>query len=390
MVNAKIFSKNHDKQRGLPTILSGLIAGILLFIPVMAQAEDTGTPLHGFADVGFSAQTSESPENKGFNIGSVDFYLTPQFGDNVKSLIELIFETLDDGTLSTDLERLQIGYTFSDAATVWAGRFHTPFGYWNTAFHHGSQLQTSILRPRFLDFEDKGGILPDHMVGMLASGRIKAGGGRFTYDAFAGNGPEVDPGGVLTINTAGDNDHQAMVGFNMGYDFAGMADGLRLAISALQGDVDGNAGSPTVQNTTQLNMANIAVVYITNEWEVMGEYYSFSNKAILTGGSPASGTYNSWADYLQIGRNFNGITPYLRAEKTQLDQADQYFSDQANGQSYNRQVLGIRYDVNQKACLKFELLNSKFEADATHGDPLGNPGGGSSYRSFRAQYAIRF
>jgi len=389
MVNAKILNKVHINKRGLMTILSGLIAGMLLSIPTMSQAEDTGTSLHGFADVGFSAQTFESPENKGFNIGSVDFYLTPQFGDNVRSLIELIFETLDDGSLATDLERLEIGYTFSDAATIWAGRFHTPYGYWNTAYHHGSQLQTSILRPRFLDFEDKGGILPSHMVGLLASGKIRAGGGRFTYDAFAGNGPEMDMGipavmgeGVLTINTAGDNNHQAMVGMNLGYEFAGMADGLKLAVSTLNGDVAGPTGLP-VQNIIDVGMTNFTVVYLTNDWEVMGEYYRFNNKTKLSGGSPASSSYSSWADYLQVGRSFNGVTPYLRAEKTSLNQSDRYFAMMANGQSYIRQALGLKYDLNPKSALKFELLNSKFDTDAVHGT-------GSSYRSFRAQYAIRF
>jgi len=389
MVTAEKANKNHHKQKGLSALLSTTIAGMLLALTTPAQAAGEGAELHGFADVGFSAQSFESPENKGFSIGSLDFYLTPQFGDNTRALIELIFETLPDGSLATDLERMQLGYTFSDNATVWAGRFHTPYGYWNTALHHGSQIQTSILRPRFIDFEDKGGIVPAHMVGLLGTGKVSAGDGKFTYDVFAGNGPEMDMGspavmgeGVLTINTAGDNNHQAMVGMNLGYEFAGMADGLRLAVSTLNGDVAGPAGLPT-QNIIDVGMTNFTVVYIANDWEVMGEYYRFNNKTKLFGGAPASTSYSSWADYLQVARNFDGITPYLRAEKTSLNQSDMYFAMMANGQSYTRQALGLKYDVNAKAALKFELLNSKFDTDAVHGT-------GSSYRSFLAQYAIRF
>jgi len=388
MVAAKNVNTNHSSQKGLPALLSASIAGLLLSITTQAQAENDGIALHGFADVGFSAQTVESPDNKGFNVGSLDFYLTPQFGDNVRSLIEIIFETLPDGSLATDLERVQMGYAFSDSATVWAGRFHSPYGYWNTAFHHGAQIQTSILRPRFIDFEDKGGILPAHMVGMWATGKIKAGGGKFTYDVYAGNGPQLDmseatitnPGaGVLTINTAGDNNHQAMVGINLGYDFSGSMDGLRLSIHTLSGDVDElNDVNPPVNNT-ELSMAGGTIEYLGNDWEVLGEYYSFNNKDK----SGTSGSHSSWADFLQIGKNFNGLTPYVRAEKAVLDQADNYFSNQASGQSYTRQSLGLKYDLNPKASLKLELLNSKFEADATHG-------AGSSYRSMLAQYAIRF
>ena len=76
------------------------------------------------------------------------------------------------------MERAQLGYSFSDALTFWVGRFHTPYGYWNTAFHHGAQIQTSVTRPLFIDFEDKGGILRAHSLGLLAHGRVPAGPGK--------------------------------------------------------------------------------------------------------------------------------------------------------------------------------------------------------------------
>ena len=387
MVTAKIFTKNHVKQKGFPTLSSGLIAIMLLANITQAHAADDGAPLHGFADVGYSAQSFESPDNKGFNVGSLDFYLTPQFDDNTRALVELIFEATSDGGLATDLERVQLGYAFNDNLTLWAGRFHTPYGYWNTALHHGSQIQTSILRPRFIDFEDKGGILPAHMVGLMGTGKVRAGDGRFTYDVFAGNGPSMDMAGgigqgVLTIGMSGDSNHQVMVGANLGYEFAGIADGLRLAVSGLTGDVDGPAGLPTT-NIIELSVANFTAVYIGNNWEVMGEYYRFNNKNKLVMTVPGNTSYSSWADYLQVGRNFDSATLYLRAEKTKLDQADQYFAMMANGQSYARQALGLKYDVNAKSALKFELLNSKFDADAVHGAAF-------SFRSFLAQYAIRF
>lgn len=298
-------------------------------------------------------------------------------------MIELIFETLPDGSLATDLERVQLGYIFNGNATLWAGRFHTPYGYWNTAYHHGSQIQTSVSRPRFIDFEDKGGILPAHMVGLTGTGKIRAGGAKITYDVFAGNGPMLDlqgsaGQGVLTINTAGDNNHQAMLGFNLGYEFAGIADGLRVGIHALRGDVDDlNEIVPGSPNKIALNMAGVAIAYLENDWEVLGEYYRFNNKNKLTENS-----YSSWADYLQIGRNFDFLTPYVRVEKAALNQSDMYFRMQVSGQSYTRQALGIKYDLNSKAALKFELLNSKFIVDSNRA--------AASYRSLLAQYAIRF
>ena len=293
---------------------------------VTRSSSDEGLPIHGFMDVGFASnsQGNAVANPKGFYVGALSFYLAPHFGDKVKALVEPNFEVTPEGAVATDLERLQIGYTFSDNATAWAGRFHTPYGYWNTGFHHGAQIQTSVLRPRFLDFEDKGGILPAHMVGLWGEGKLKAGEGKLTYDIFAGNGPRiaiVAPAttGILDINQAGDNNHQAMLGFNLGYEFSGSLDGLRLAVHSLRGDVDDDA---VPSNKTQLNIVGGSAVYLSDTWEVMGEYYRFNDKD-KSGGT---GTHKSWADYLQIGKSFNNLTPYVRFERTVLDQLDNFLA----------------------------------------------------------------
>ena len=93
-----------------------------------------GIPVHGFADVGYShASNNDTRLDQAGHIfwaSSLDFYLTPQFSDRSKALIELIFEFLPDG-LATDLERIQVGYTFNDQLTTWIGRFHAPYRFKN-------------------------------------------------------------------------------------------------------------------------------------------------------------------------------------------------------------------------------------------------------------------
>src|SRR4029077_14099054 len=140
--------------------------------------------------------------------------------ERVKALIELVFEHETGGSLTTDLERLQVGYTFNDAFTLWLGRFHTPFGYWNTAFHHGQQLQTSILRPQMIDFEDRGGVLPVHTVGLWGTGATRAGDGKVAYDLYVGNGPTIKEN-ELDPNNSGKPHPGSSVGFNLGYLFGG-------------------------------------------------------------------------------------------------------------------------------------------------------------------------
>lgn len=377
---------------------------------------DTGLPIHGFMDVGYSINSQGTnpdlylynpniPNPKGFFQGRTSFYLTPHFGDNVVVLAEPNFEVGQlEGTINVDIERLEIGYVFNDNATLWAGRFHTPYGYWNNAFHHGSQVQTSVLRPRFLDFEDSGGVLPAHMLGLWGTGKIKTGvdNDKFTYDWFVGNGPRITnatpvpavitlPGqyqaGGLDPNLAGDDNHNAMVGLNLGYDFSGeYLDGLRLAVHWLQGKVDAYSSANTVPsfplNTTNLNVGGGSLVYITNDWEIMSEYYGFDDKNMTPTDPNYNAKFKSRAGYVQVGTNFGEFTPYVRAERTMFDQADYYFSMQAAGQSYDREVLGLRYNLNPKACIKFELMNSSFKEEAGR-TALG-------YRTLNIQYAIGF
>lgn len=394
--NAEQMKAMQQKLEAIQNELNQMTSGL-----VSQSSGSAGMPLHGFMDVGYALNSQGNnvvanpnvANPRGFYEGRLSFYMAPHFGDRVKALAEPNFEVSQlDGSVNVDIERLQIGYAFSDAATLWGGRFHTPYGYWNTAFHHGAQLQTSILRPRFLDFEDSGGIVPAHMLGLWGTGKVRVGSGKFTYDAFVGNGPKivgaqpvVNPivtltdyqTGGLDPNIAGDDNHSAMVGYNLGYEFSGMLDGLRLAVHMFNGDVNAYDATPAVINTTGVNASGGSLVYLSNDWEIMSEYYGFNDK------DKASGVkHKSKAGYVQAGVSFNAWTPYVRAERTILDQNDSYFSMQANGQSYARQVLGLRYNLSQKAALKFELMNSSFKNE---------PGRTAlSYRSLNIQYAIGF
>lgn len=390
-----------DRRTLLVTTL--VAAGLLTGIPALAQqsgsariaelerqiaqlgsglcarsSASSGLPLHGFVDVGYNRSGEANPlatGTKGFGVGSFDLYLTPQFTDRVKALVELIFEVESDGGLLTDLERAQIGYTFSDAATVWAGRFHTPFGYWNTGFHHGAQIQTSILRPRFLDFEDKVGIFPNHMTGIWATGNIRAGEGRLAYDAYGGNGPRIE-GNALNPQMGGDDNHSAMMGGNLSYDFGGALEGLRLGVHWLRGNVRDDLATP---NATRIPFFGPHLIYNANDWEVMGEYYGIRNRD-LSGGT---GDHSSKAGYLQVARMFGPWTPFARAERATLDQNDKYFAQQNSGRSYDRGAIGLRYDLNATAALKVEATRTRLKQV--------QPGGSDDrFSGVHAQYSIRF
>jgi hypothetical protein len=337
-----------------------------------ASSTAVGIPLRGFADIGYRQRSGET--TKGFNLGSLDFYLTPSFGNGFRGLAELIFETGAGGGLATDLERLQVGYDFNDSLTLWAGRFHTPYGYWNNAFHHGAQIQASILRPRFIGFEDNGGTLPAHSVGLWATGKIDSGGGKISYNAYVANAQTIElengPGsGVLSPNAAGSPNGRATLGGSLGFHFSGALKGTEVGAHWLTSTIDDTSAEA---NRTRVGMFGGYFVYNENDWEIIGETYQFRNRS---GGK----SFSSNASFLQIGREFGTFTVFGRAERGRFDQADPYFGQQESGRSYSRLSTGLKFDVTPSAALKFELLRHRPKDS-----------GQESYNEGLAQFAVRF
>ncbi|MDP9044169.1 MAG: hypothetical protein M3O01_05120 [Pseudomonadota bacterium] len=336
---------------------------------------DAGLALHGFADVGL-AQTRHLPagQKDGVAVGTVDFYLTPEFGANVKTLVELNFGTADNGHTQVDLERAQIGYAFSDALTVWLGRFHTPFGYWNMAYHHGAQIQPSILRPRMLDFEDDGGILPVHTTGAWAAGSARFGADKLSYNFYIGNGSRIIDG-QLNPNPGGDDNRNKAVGFGLNYRFGGPSGGVTWGLNGLRQTVDAHGAADAVVSTTRMTMLGTHAVYEDDKWQVIGEYYRLRDLDL----SGPTGEHNSWTGYAHVGYTFDDRWgPYYRLEKAALDQNDNYFLAQQYGRSYLRHVLGVRYNVDPGAVVKVELVRTD------------DHGLGYTTDQLRLQYAVGF
>jgi hypothetical protein len=343
-----------------------------------AKTHDLGVPLHGFADVGYVSGIPVPGRKAGFALGNFDLYMTPDLGPRIRSLVELVFEYgPEGGGVATDLERLQFGYVFSDAATLWIGRFHTPYGYWNTAFHHGQQIQTAASRPRFIDFEDRGGILPAHAVGLLASGGMRTGPGRLQYDAYVANGNQIRDR-VLDMNTYGDDNGSKLLGGNVRYGFAGALEGLTVGVHGFGQKVAGYDAAGLVDGQTSVRMAGGFAVYDQNNWEAITEYYRFRNRDLLND----TGTHASWAGFGQVGYTIANLwTPYVRWEKASLDQGDAYFAGQESGRSYKAATLGVRYALNANAALKLELQRT----DETQSDGTAHRTNGA-----RFQFAVRF
>jgi hypothetical protein len=316
------------------------------------SGDTTGVPLHGFADIGIGNHTANEQQFQGANVGALDIFLNPQLGQHTRSLFELTFEVNEQGQVQSDLERAQIGYQFNDQATLWVGRFHTPFGYYNTAYHHGQQIAISLRRPRLILFEDQGGVMPSHTVGAWFTGSEHLTDGKVTYDLFAGNGQSIS-GGEIDPRSGGVDHGGAIYGGNLGYVFGETLNGLKIGVSAFRSKITDDQ-----QFVNFIRVDNVAVYfnYDTDRFEYVGEYYRFSDTDL----TPVGPLHRSSAGFLQLAWRLPfATTPYARYERAVLDQSDEYFALQNNGMSYYRAALGLRFDLDLKSALKFEVARTK-------------------------------
>jgi hypothetical protein len=346
----------------------------------------TGVPIHGFADAGAGWSSRQDPSRlRGFGVGTLDLYLAPQFGGRVKSLAEIALYYRTDGTGEIEAERLQVGYSVDDALTLWAGRFHTPIGLWNTAYHHGANLQTSIYRPRFIDFEDRDGLLPTHSIGLWGSGKTGLGAGKLNYDVFLSNGPTVR-GATLDYNAFSDDNAGKLLGLNLAWQPGPALRGATFGVHAMGAGVDARLASGALHSRTRLRMLGGYAGYDAHGWEGLAEVYRFAN-ADRAGGTRRT----SQLGYVQLGRAFNLLMPYVRYERAALDGADNFFATQRVGRSYTRASVGARYELDARAALKLELGATREAAASlidTSGAALALPA--AAYRRIAAEYSISF
>ncbi|HIF63482.1 MAG TPA: hypothetical protein EYG16_08205 [Deltaproteobacteria bacterium] len=202
-----------NNRRGL--VLAPLLAALMITaVAATAPAEESGLKLPGgllvFPDLTVTKLNGASGDEDTFTANpGVDLFFSRDYG-KLRLLAELFFDKYEQ-----ELERLMVGKQLTPGTSVWGGRFLAPLGYWNTAFHHGTWLQTSISRPGIIEFEDKGGALPMHITGVLAQGDLPVHGASLSWEAGAGLGPKLEAGELepydLLDPSDGDRDLAAAV-----------------------------------------------------------------------------------------------------------------------------------------------------------------------------------
>src|ERR1043165_7950585 len=184
------FFRRAAEIEGMPAIprTHRLGAAVVTLVAAAAPGRaDISISLYGDVDGGIATTGKREGTTDGFSAAKLELFTTAHSG-NWAFLAETLFEAGDDNEFGVDVERLQINYLYRDWLRVAIGRFHTAVGYYNDGFHHGAFFMPATARPQIVQFEDDGGVIPAHSVGVHIDGRLPPGESPLRYDIDLGNG----------------------------------------------------------------------------------------------------------------------------------------------------------------------------------------------------------
>jgi hypothetical protein len=311
--------------------------------------------LSGFGNVDVAAQdSSEGP--RGFSEGQFVLHFASALSPRVNFFGELSFSPRTDAGTGTppatgfnaEVERAIIRFDHSDQLKVSFGKFHTPINWWNTAFHHGAWLQTTISRPEMVQFGGK--FIPVHFVGALVEGSVPADGLHVNYQAGIGNGR----GNVLSrAGDAGDNNARPAYVFNI-FAKPDRTFGLQIG-GSLYLDRISTPGRPEFDERI---LAAHAAWQHENP-EVIAEVADVRHEQV-----DGTLTSSSVAYYFQTAYRLPGRgqlwKPYYRFEHIDIDPTDLVFAGVLN---LDGSTLGVRYDISTYAAIKSEVRVRRSASD---------------------------
>ena len=288
----------------------------------------------------------DSPNS--FALGQLDLFLNAALSERITLLGEFVLEESTATEVVTDLERLQITFRFDDHLQVSAGRYHTGIGFYNTAFHHGAWFETAIGRPRVFLFEDDGGVLPVHDVGITTRGAIPGTRSSLYYLFEVGNGRSI---GGVEDEPRDTNDAKAV---NGGIAFRpDRWRGLELGAS-LRHDVTPQPAVPPVDE----RIGALYAVYRTPSTEVLAEWVSM---AMRPRGGPQS---EDGGGYVQVSHAWGMVRPYYRFDRLDVDATTPVIG---HGEAFTGHLLGLRIDPTTS--VGFKAQYERFDAPGhPHGD----------------------
>jgi hypothetical protein len=339
-------AKANIEQTAPPTSAMDQMAGMHT---VLGQEGESypNLKMRGFADVDFGANNQRGV-NSGFQLGQFVLHFASALSPKISYFAEVSL-TATTGVYNVDLERTIIRYDVNDAAKISFGRYHTPINYWNTAFHHGAWLQTTIQRPDMIVFGSR--FIPVHFIGAQSEGNIPSGGLGMGYNVGLGNGRSSN---IARGGDSGDvNNNRAWLGnlyvrppalkhFQLGGSI--YHDEISLTGTALPGG-----------QSFREWISSGHLIWTGETPEIYAEFANVHHRSIFTGR-----TFDNQGGYVQLAYRLpfdaKKWKPYYRYDYLQVPAGEPALPDFVN---VRKSTLGIRYDISDFAAFKAEYRHGR-------------------------------
>lgn len=298
-----------------------------------------------------------TPPHTSFQAGELDLFITSKLSDSLSFLSELAIDPDTTNEYTIDVERYQLTYRGNRNFSAGVGRMHTAIGYYNTAYHHGTWFATAAGRPIMYLFEDSGGVLPMHLVGISFTGSVphaeKLG---LHWIAEVGNGVGSNSriGQASVQNFYSDRNYKAV-------NLAAYIKPESLPGVQIGGSWYHDALYPTGLPQVMQNIESAYVVYLASSWEFLNEGVLLSNH--LTG-TPQP--FRSTMAYTQAARKFGIYKPYFRYQYVRDNPLDPV--NRLRGTYYGPSV-GLRADFSEYAAFKLQF-NHLYQSNQLAGNGL--------------------
>jgi hypothetical protein len=316
--------------------------------------------LHGFSDVTLRSRwTNEGGvrlNESGAGLGQFDLFISSQIRDRISFMGETVFELGADGGALIDVERLSIRYAWSDAFRLTVGRTHTALGYWNEAFHHGALLQPSVERPHALRFEDDGGILPVHAVGLEFTGELPVGRNSIAYAANVANGR-----GRIVDVVQGQDDLNQDKAVSLKLSFVMDGAGTLVVGPAFYRDlIPGDPATPGRESAIHEWIPGAHLAWRSDGFDLFSEAFE-----VLHRDAGTRLDYRHRTAYVVAALHRGAWSPYAGVDAIDFQPGDPFFA------SMDADVWagfgGLRYDFGPYATVRFEFRHENVGQGGSNG-----------------------
>jgi hypothetical protein len=295
-------------------------------------------------------------------VGPLGFQVTAHLAEGLVGRTEFAM-SFEDGDTVVDVERAYLEYR-TEHWTLAAGRTHAELGYWNNAFHHGRWLQLTINRPHVLRFEDEGGMLQVHSVGVAATygpGRGHSG-LEIALGVGNGHGPTLD-----RIQTESDNNWAKSVLVRIGAVGIGhpaLRFGVNVAIDSIAPE-DATV-RPLLPDRSIFELLTGAYVALRSESLIA---FSETYNVLHRGGGQ---TWQVTDGFVILGVPVGRFTPFAEIEVRHGDGLTDPFynpdpmvhSEVPPPGNFVEGIAGLRFELSAWSALKLELAASRVQLAA--------------------------